>query len=323
MPKITTVHHESGRLKKPNYADPNAKVPLLERKRVAAYCRVSTLQEEQELSYEAQQKYYKALFENDPHKILISVYGDEGITGTSVEKRPGFMDMMRDAEHGRLDEIYTKSISRFARNFAECLEYVRKLQKLGIVVHFEKEGFSTEDKNIEMVLSLMAIMAQEESNSISQNITLAHDHYNKQGDPCTQASYGYKRDKKKTDGIHKWRINEKEAEVVRKVFSLYLEGISEMEIAKRMNELEAENNSKKRWTKNSISNMLRRETYVGDIITNKTYTVDYLTHKSKVNNGERPQYYLKNHHEAIISREDFEKVQKILGRSLPKCMKQD
>lgn len=318
MPKITTVHHKG---KKPSQQN-KTEYPLLERKRIAAYCRVSTLEEEQDQSYEAQQRYYKTLFESNEKYILIGVYGDEGISGRLASKRPGFQDLMRDCRHGRIDEIYTRSISRFARNYSECVEYVRELKKLGIVVHFEKENFTTNDQNIEMLLSIMAIIAQEESNSISQNITLAHEYRNRKGDPIRRAVYGYKRDRKATDGVHKWRIKEDEAERVRMVFSLYLQGISQTEVAKKMNEYEANHEATRTWSQKAIHNMLINEAYVGDLITSKSYTVDYLNHIRKNNKGEKQQQYLKDHHPAIISREDYAKVHTMLGRSLPECMQQ-
>ena len=319
MSKTITIHHQEGKARPKARQECN--VPILERKRVAAYCRVSTLQCEQELSYEAQQKYYISMFDNNPAYILIKVYGDDGITGTSATKRPGFMDMIRDCKCGRIDEIYTKSVSRFARNFSECVEYVRKLRDMGIVIHFEKENFSSNDENIEMLLSIMAIIAQEEVNSISQNITLAQHHRNQKGDPILPAPYGYNRDRKATNGIHLWHICDKEADRVRKAFDWYLAGYSKKAIAEMLNAYEKEQGSEKKWSNVAILNMLRREAYVGDIITNKTYTVDYLTKESRVNNGEREQFYLRNHHPAIVSREDFAKVQQMLGKELPECMR--
>lgn len=202
--------------------------------RVAAYCRVSTLEEEQELSYEAQHDYYTALFENDPTKILVGVYGDNGISGVQASKRSGFMEMIQHCRFGRIQEIYTKSISRFARNFAECIQYTRELKGLGVIVHFEKEGITTVDENIEMVLTLMSIVAQEESNSISQNISWAVGKRNEEGDPIRRAVYGYTRDHFATDGVHRWHINTEEAMRVRMVFRYFLEGKSCNEICKHM-----------------------------------------------------------------------------------------
>lgn len=320
MPNITTVYHKGDKPKE----EPESfqKVPILERRiRVAAYCRVSTLAEEQALSFEAQQKYYTTQFENDPDRILIGIYGDDGISGTSATKRPGFMDLMQDCRHGRIDEIYTKSISRFARNFSECVAYVRELTSLGVVVYFAKENVSSADANVDMILSIMAIIAQEESNSISQNIILAHKYRNRKGDPIKRASYGYRRDRKATNGVHLWHIDAEQAKRVRLVFSLFLEGHSKKEIADLLNAYEKEHGGTKKWTPNVVGNMLVHEAYVGDLITSKIYTVDYLNRITKVNQGEKEQYYLKNHHPAIISREDYARVYRMLGRRLPECMK--
>ena len=318
MSKITAVHHKE----KKTTPTTRTESPLPERKRVAVYCRVSTLEEEQDQSYEAQQRYYKTLFEKDEKYILIGVYGDEGISGRLAAKRPGFQELLRDCRQGRIDEVYIKSISRFARNYSECVEYVRELKKLGIVVHFEKENFTTEDPNMEMLLSIMAIIAQEESNSLSQNVSGAHGYRNKKGDPIRKAAYGYKRDRKATKGVHQWHIKEDEAERVRMVYSLFLKGYSQKEVAEKINEFEAENGVTRKWTKQMVATVLINEAYVGDLITAKSYTADYLNEVRKVNKGEREQQYLKDHHPAIISREDFEKVHKILGRSIPKCMQQ-
>ena len=147
MRTMKVIHHNVAVQKK------DTPMTRTQKTRVAAYCRVSTLEEEQELSYEAQHDYYTALFENDPTKTLVGVYGDNGISGVQAAKRPGFMEMIQHCRLGRIEEIYTKSISRFARNFAECIQYTRELKGLGVIVHFEKEGITTEDENIEMVLT--------------------------------------------------------------------------------------------------------------------------------------------------------------------------
>ena len=159
MENMHTVHHEQNRLNTGNSQQPVTK------KRLAAYCRVSTLQEEQDLSYEAQQKYYKTVFKDRQDCELVGIYGDEGISGRLAAKRPGFLKMIQDCRNGKIDEIHTRSISRFARNYAECVEYIRELHGLGITVYFEKENLKTDEKNVEMMLSIMAIISQEESNS--------------------------------------------------------------------------------------------------------------------------------------------------------------
>lgn len=283
--------------------------------RVAAYCRVSTLQEEQDLSYETQCEYYEKLIENDPGRQLVGVYGDHGVSGLSAAKRKGFMDMIEACRRGEVDEIFTRSISRFARNFAECVEYARELKQMGITIHFEKEGFTNTDENSEMLFTLMAMVAQEESNSNSQAHLWTNEHRNSVGDPVRGKVYGYTRDSKKTDGIHLWHIKEDEAERVRMVYSLYLEDLKFSAIAEKMKEYEEKNGAtRKNWTPSGIQYILTNEVYAGDIHTNKTYTPDYLSGKAKKNDGEVPRYYLKDHHPAIISREAFDRVQDLIAQ---------
>ena len=283
--------------------------------RVAAYCRVSTLQEEQDLSYETQCEYYTKLIENDPSRQLVGVYGDHGVSGLSAAKRKGFMDMIEACRRGEVDEIFTRSISRFARNFAECVEYARELKQMGVIIHFEKEGFTNMDENSEMLFTLMAMVAQEEINSMSQAHLWTNEHRNSMGDPVRGRTYGYVRDSKKTDGIHLWHIKEEEAKRVRMVYSLYLDGIGLSTIADRMKEYEDKNGvTRKKWTPSGIKYLLTNEVYAGDIHTNKTYTPDYLTGKMKKNKGEIPRYYLKDHHPAIINREAFDRVQDLIAQ---------
>lgn len=287
-------------------------VDLAHKVRVAAYCRVSTLAEEQELSFDTQQDYYKTMFENDDRFYLVGVYGDQGITGLQADKRPQFQALMRDCRNGRIDEVYTKSVSRFARNFSECLEYVRELQSLGVVVHFDKENFTTADDNIEMIFSMMAIMAQEEVSSISQAISWSLEQRSRAGDPVMRARYGYTRDRKAIDGIHHWHIKEDEAIRVRKVYDLFLEGNSYTAIVRKMNEYEAKKGGTNKWTCAKVQGILKSEVYVGDILTFKSFTTDYLTKTRKVNEGEHDQQYIKDHHPAIISREKDARAKAII-----------
>ena len=316
MENMHTVHHEQNRLNTGNSQQPVTK------KRLAAYCRVSTLQEEQDLSYEAQQKYYKTVFKDRQDCELVGIYGDEGISGRLAAKRPGFLKMIQDCRNGKIDEIHTRSISRFARNYAECVEYIRELHGLGITVYFEKENLKTDEKNVEMMLSIMAIISQEESNSISQNITLAEMYRNKLGDPIRRAAYGYIIDTKANNGVHEWHIHEEQAIRVRMVFSLFLLGFPRTKIAEQLQCYEAQHGFTKTWNARNITYMLKNEVYIGDLLTCKTYTVDYLNSSRKINSGEKEQQYLKDHHPAIISRSDFIKVQKLLGREIPVWLKQ-
>lgn len=310
MARIKVINH--------NIASPlnfsNVDNDMTRKVRVAAYCRVSTLAEEQELSFESQRNYYKALFERNDRYYLVGVYGDQGITGLKADKRPQFQEMLRECRKGRIDEIYTKSISRFARNFSECLEVARELQSLGVIIHFEKEQFTTADDTIEMIFSLMAIVAQEEVNSLSQSISWSNQQRNRAGDPIRAARYGYRRDREPIEGIHNWHINEEEAIRVRLAYDLFEKGKTQASIANELNAFEAEHGEKRKWTHQAVRNLLLSEVYVGDILTNKTYTVDYLTKKKKRNEGEMEQHYLKNHHPGIISREQDAVVKETMER---------
>ena len=310
MPKIRKIQHNNDSPE--TFKEIN--IELAHRIRVAAYCRVSTLAEEQELSYESQRDYYTALFENDDRYYLVGVYGDHGITGLTADKRPQFQQMIQACRNGRIDEVYTKSISRFARNFSECLEYARELHSLGVVVHFEKERFSTADDNIEMIFSLLAIVAQEEVNSLSQTITWANEQRNRAGDPVRGARYGYRKDKKPVEGIHHWHINEEEAVRVRMAYNLCEKGKAFAAIARELNAYEAEHGATRKWSSQSVKSLLWSEVYVGDILTAQSFTVDYLTKKRKANEGEREQQYLKDHHPFIITREQDARVKAELER---------
>lgn len=276
---------------------------VVKKLRAAAYCRVSTLAESQEESFEVQEKYYKDLLGRNPDKILVKIYGDQGISGLQAGKRPEFMKMMADCRAGKIDEIYCRSISRFARNFADLIKYIEELRQYGVIVHFEKEHFSTDDRNMEIVLKAMAIVAQEESNSISQSISWAIEQGARAGKPKRRAAYGYDRDPK----TQKWTLNTKEAENVRMIFDLYIKGEKLSSIARIMNE-KGPYRDEKNWTRTIVRYMLTNEVYIGDVLTHKNYTLDYLTKKHKRNKGERAQYLIKGHHESIVDLETFNKA---------------
>lgn len=284
-------------------------LPPYKKKRVAAYCRVSSLMEEQELSFEAQSKYYEVMLGRSPDKELICVYGDAGKSGLQADKRPAFQAMIAACRQGKIDEIYTKSVSRFARNYSECLEYARELKCLGVCIYFEKETFSTFDENIEMYFGVMAILAQEESNSISQTVTWAIRQRQRRGDPPLPSCYGYRRDSFVTDGIHKWHIVEPEAERIRLIFRLYLSGETVVSIVKKLKAYENKKGTNTLWTYEKIDYILKNVAYIGDLHCGKTYTLDYLSKRKKENHGERECYYICGHHAPIISKEDFEKAQ--------------
>lgn len=271
-------------------------------RRVAAYCRVSTLQEEQAESYETQCEYFHRRVAADPTLTLVDVYGDHGVSGLSTAKRPEFMRMMDDCMEGKIDLVMTKSISRFARNLADCVESVRKLRERGIAVIFEKERLNTMDSGCEMLLSVLATLAQEESNAISRNIRWAHEQRSSQGNPIRVAAYGYRK------SGDKWVICGPEAERIRTAFRMADDGCKYRDIIYELNRLEARDNTGVVWKCDRVYRLLTNEVYIGDILTNKTFKPDLLSKNAVVNRGQRSQYYIEGHHEGIIDREIFARV---------------
>lgn len=302
MSKTITIHHQEGKTRPKARQECN--VPILERKRVAAYCRVSTLQCEQELSYEAQQKYYISMFDNNPAYILIKVYGDDGITGTSATKRPGFMDMIRDCKCGRIDEIYTKSVSRFARNTADSLKYTRELTAIGVGVYFEKEGIDTSAFASEFLLTIFAAFAQEESHSISENIKRGLRNRYRMGEVPWYTVYGYRKG---------WIIEESEAKVIRHIFESYANGDSADRIVEDLNAKGiASPRNGTAWSKNVVLEILKNEKYVGDALLQKTYVADFMNHTRKTNvDAKIDKYYKRDNHEPIVDRDTYNAVQRI------------
>lgn len=284
--------------------------------RVAAYCRVSTDQEEQQSSYQAQIDYYTAKINGNKEWILAGIFADEGITGTSAKKRTEFLKLMKLCEKGKVDLVLTKSISRFSRNTLDCLGYIRKLKEKGIPIIFEKEGINTMQMASEMTISLLGSFAQAESESISKNVTWGKRQSFRDGKVTFQYSrfLGYEKGK---DG--KPKIVPEEAAIVKRIYQSYLSGYS---IVKIKEELEAESvpsgTGKKVWSTNAIRYMLRNEKYIGDALLQKTYVTDFLTKKSKKNQGEIPQYYVTGNHEGIISKELFNLVQEEIARRASK-----
>lgn len=279
---------------------------------MAAYARVSTDNAEQLTSYEAQVDYYtRHIQENDEWK-LINVYTDEGISGTSTKNRDGFKHMIADALGGKIDLILTKSISRFARNTVDTLTTVRQLKEKGVEVYFEKENIRTLDSKGELFITIMSSLAQEESRSLSENVTWGQRKRFADGKVTMPYKHflGYERGE---DGNPK--IVEKEAAVVRLIYQMFLDGKSPSAIARH---LTAENiptpGGKKNWQSSVVQSILTNEKYKGDAILQKGFTVDFLTKKRKVNEGEVPQYYVTNSNPAIVSREVFDLVQSELEK---------
>lgn len=277
--------------------------------RVAAYCRVSSSKEEQLNSFEAQVSHYTNFIKSNETWEFAGIYADEGISGKSKEKRTEFMRMIKECEGRKIDMVITKSISRFARNTADCIEVVRKLKALGVAVFFEKENINTMNAESELVLSVLSSIAQEELSSLSQNIRWGNQKRYEKGivQVNTKRFLGYDVSEER-----KLIINETEAAIVRRIFKDYIGGKGTGIIAR---ELESDGiktvTGKTKWSGSAVRNMLANEKYCGDAILQKTYTADTVTFKRKKNRGELPQYYIKDNHEPIISRKEFELVQKI------------
>lgn len=280
--------------------------------RAAAYCRVSTDQEEQLTSYEAQVAYYTDKIMSNHEWTLAGIFADEGITGTSVKKRTNFLRMIRLCRKGKIDIILTKSISRFARNTVDCLNYIRELKELGIAVIFENENINTMKADTEIIITMLAGFAQAQSESISQNVRWGKRQAFKSGKVSFQYSriYGYERGEN-----DKPRVVPEQAAVVRRIFQSYLAGSSVPDI-KRMLEAEgiAAAGGKPQWSVSALQYMLRNEKYCGDALLQKTFVENCISKKTRKNNGELPKYLVQNHHEAIIDRTLFEKVQAEIAR---------
>ena len=274
--------------------------------RCAAYCRVSSDSEDQLNSFMAQLKYYENFLADSKTETLINVYADEGVTGTSEDKREEFQRMMRDCRKGKIDRIYTKSISRFARNTKDCLKNIRELKSLGITVFFEKENIDTANMPDEMMITIMGGLAQEESVSISQNVQwsirkrMQNGTYNVSSMP-----YGY------TKENGNFTVNSGEAEVVRRIFREFLSGKGFNTICRNLNNDGILKNGKS-WDKKTIRYILTNEKYIGDCLWRKKITENVFPFKKSKNTGQAEQYYVVNDHEPIISREDFEAVQELI-----------
>jgi DNA invertase Pin-like site-specific DNA recombinase/RNase P subunit RPR2 len=280
--------------------------------KVAAYCRVSTDSDEQATSYEAQVEHYTDFIKKNPEWEFAGIFADDGISGTNTKKREEFNRMIDEAMAGKIDMIVTKSISRFARNTLDCLKYIRQLKEKNIPVYFEKENINTMDAKGEVLLTIMASLAQQESQSLSQNVKLGFQYRYQQGQITVNHNrfLGYTKDEK-----GQLIIDPDEAVVVRRIYREYLEGASLQQICRG---LEADGiltgAGKKKWRPESVKKILQNEKYIGDALLQKTYTVDFLEKKRVPNNGLVPQYYVENSHEAIIPRDLYMQVQEEMVR---------
>lgn len=280
-------------------------------RRAAAYCRVSTLQENQEDSFEVQRDYYKAYISGDPNMILAGVYGDHGCSGLSAKKRPEFGRMISDCMDGKIDVVLTKSISRFARSLKDCVDSVRLLKTRGIPVIFEKEGVDSSQPSAELLFTLLAAVAQEESNSLSTNIRWSQEQRNRVGDLYRVAPYGYRKTPVDNEGGRQWYIDEIEAERVRIAFNMAAEGYKSKEIRGAMDELEKRDGTGVVWRNDRLVYLLRNEAYTGDVLTNKTYKPDMFS-RARANRGLRAQYLIEEHHAPIVSHRLFDAVRQRL-----------
>lgn len=280
--------------------------------RVAAYCRVSTDDEEQLTSYEAQKNYYTDKIMTNKEWTMAGIFADEGITGTSARKRPEFLRMIRQCKQGKIDIVLTKSISRFARNTVDCLNYVRALKELGIAVIFEKENMNTLEIDSEILITMLGAFAQSESESISANVRWGIRQAMKEGKATIQYKYlyGYRK-----GDDSKPEIIPDQAEVVRKIYDLFLSGTPVRGIQEYLNANSVPNiNGEPKWARSAIDSILTNEKYCGDVLLQKTYIDDCINKKVKKNTGQLPMYLVQNHHEGIISRETFAAAQAELAR---------
>jgi site-specific DNA recombinase len=278
------------------------------RKRVAAYCRVSTDSKEQKESYENQMNHYSQHIGSNLNWDLVDIYADEGISGTNTKDRVEFNRMIEDARAGKIDLILTKNISRFSRNTMDLLKYVRELKEKGIAILFEKENINTLESAGEVFLTIFSSVAQDESRNISENSKWGIKKGFRDGKVhCNTTRFlGYDKDIDK-----ELIINEKEAEIVRRIYQEYIEGKSYQAIAKGLmaDEIKTVTGNKK-WWDSTITLILTNEKYYGALLQQKTITVDFLTHKRVRNKGQEQKYLIEDNHEPIISKEMFELVQK-------------
>jgi len=285
----------------------------IQKKRVCGYARVSTDKDEQFTSYEAQVDYYTKFINSKPEWEFVTVYTDEGITGTNTKKRDGFKRMIDDALSGKIDLIVTKSVSRFARNTVDSLVTIRELKAHGVEVYFEKENIWTLDSKGELLLTIMSSLAQEESRSISENVTWGKRKSASDGKVSLGYSHFLGYDKGQSGGLV---INPEQAVVIKRIYRDYMQGKTPWMIAKELKEdnILTPSGKSTNWRAGTINSILSNEKYKGSALLQKTFTVDFLTKRTKVNKGEVPQYYVEGSHEAIIPPDEWEQVQKEILR---------
>ena len=279
--------------------------------RVAAYCRVSTDEEEQLNSYEAQISYYTEYIAKNPKWRFAGIYADEGITGTSTAKRKNFLRLMSDCEKGKIDMILTKSISRFARNTVDSLSWVRRLRAMNIGVYFEEQAIDSLKAENEMLIGLFSVIAQAESENISANIRWGVQQRMKNGTYRSNFQcFGYRRG---SNGVPE--IVPEQAEVIKDIYDRFLDGLSLEQIRQHLQSIGATSqNGGSTWNRKTIDTILKNEKYAGDLLLQKTFRVDQINKTTRKNRGELPKYLVSNNHPAIISRDKFNAVQMEIAR---------
>ncbi len=295
-----------------NLIDRRKSISVDKRLRVAAYCRVSTDSEDQLNSYRSQVQHYTDFINSKSEWTQVGIYADEGITGTQVSKREEFQRLINDCLSGKIDMVITKSISRFARNTVDTLNYVRKLKDYNVAVFFEEENINTLSMDGELLLTILSSVAQQEVQNISANVKKGLKMKMQRGELVGfQSCLGYDYDPV-TKSIS---INEKEAEIVRYIFKRYVEGAGCKVIGRELEQLGHKTRyGYSRWGESTVIGIIKNEKYVGDLLQGKTFTLDPISKRRLANFGEEDQFYIRNHHEPIISREVFELAQEILKR---------
>lgn len=275
--------------------------------RLAAYCRVSRDSLDQLHSFAAQIRYYKDYEKKHPQYKLVDIYADEGITGTEIEKRDDFNRLIRDCQKSEIDRIIVKSVSRFARNTQELLATIRLLKEIGVSVYFEEQGLDTEKMNMEMIVTFPAMAAQQESEMISQNLRWSYKKRMESGEfNCCYPAYGFNL----VNG--NLEINETEAVIIKKIFTLYLQGMGMQRIANLLNEECIPRRKKqKKWYLSTIQYILNNERYMGDVVLQKRYTTESIPFRQVRNNGEYPKYYVENSNPPIIDKDTYQKVKSL------------
>lgn len=305
MPKVTTIPATKNKFTALSTAS-------IAKRRTAGYARVSTDSDEQFTSYEAQIDYYTKFINAREDWEFVTVYTDEGISALNTKHRDGFKQMVQDALDGKIDLIVTKSVSRFARNTVDSLVTIRKLKEKGVECYFEKENIFTFDGKGELLLTIMSSLAQEESRSISENVTWGQRKRFSDGKVSVGYSHFLGFEKGKDESL---KVVPEQAETVRLIYKMFLEGKTTQGIANFLMEYGILSPAgKKPWRASTISSILTNEKYKGDALLQKRFTANFLTKELRVNNGEVPQYYVEGSHEAIIASEEFEAVQEEMAR---------